>query len=392
MTPRIRMATAIASLLAWVLLPSSLVLAQEEVSAEHLKEAIDKLGGFDYETRMTAARTVRRAHSEMAVAQLTQAVTGHADSFVRFRALVLLSGFNDPRSKDVMKSLLADPNDRLRQVAYKYFEHDPDPELTPALLQALEKEESEFVRPALIRALAAQGDDPKIRSALMRDVDRGVDFFRSTVIEALGDYRATYAVDAIGRVAKMDGPLQGDAVLALGKIGDKRSLETLAALQQSAPRNLQPTIAAAICLLGINCSSHQGYVDQTLKFAAENPGYQEMLRAAANGLAALAVAGNTQALETLMQLGIPTTDPARAAIALAMGSVALRNTPLLVARLPAREDLDAALTLLQDAFDMLEEDFEEERFFVAIRKTYWHSPEDSPARAVAAALINKLEF
>ena len=64
----------------------------------------------------------------------------------------------------------------------------------------------------------------------------GEDFFRSAVIEALGDYKATYALDAITAVAKLDGPLQDDAALALGKIGDKRALETLAALQRTAPQ------------------------------------------------------------------------------------------------------------------------------------------------------------
>ena len=69
----------------------------------------------------------------------------------------------------------------------------------------------------------------------MIDVGRGEDFFRGAVIEALGDYKAQYAVPAILTVAKLDGPLQDDAVLALGKIGDKSTLETMAALQRSAP-------------------------------------------------------------------------------------------------------------------------------------------------------------
>ena len=99
------------------------------------------------------------------------------------------------------------------------------------------------------------------------------------MIEALGDYKAAYALKPITEVAKLDGPLQDDAVLAIGQIGDKRGLETLAALQRTAPRNLQPAIAAAICLLGSNCGSHQGYLVETLKFAIANSGFQELLRA-----------------------------------------------------------------------------------------------------------------
>ena len=51
-----------------------------------------------------------------------------------------------------------------------------------------------------------------------------------------------------------------------------------------------------------------------------------------------------------------------------------------------------ALELLREAFDMLEEDFEEERFFAHVRRTYWQAPAGSPTRKTAEALIQKLEF
>ena len=54
--------------------------------------------------------------------------------------------------------------------------------------------------------------------------------------EALGDYRGTQALAPLTEVAKTDGPLQDDAALALGKIGNKTSLPLLAQLQRSAPR------------------------------------------------------------------------------------------------------------------------------------------------------------
>jgi hypothetical protein len=41
---------------------------------------------------------------------------------------------------------------------------------------------------------------------------------------------------------------------------------------------------------------------------------------------------------------------------------------------------------------MLEEDLEEERFFAAVRKGYWAAPDGSPARKIATALIQTLEF
>ena len=84
-------------------------------------------------------------------------------------------------------------------------------------------------------------------------------------------------------IAKLEGPLQDDAATALGKIGDKNALGTLAAMQQSAPKETQPAIAAAICLMGTNCSAHIGYLEKTLTFADTYPGYQDLLRGAAAG-------------------------------------------------------------------------------------------------------------
>jgi hypothetical protein len=178
----------------------------------------------------------------------------------------------------------------------------------------------------------------------------------------------------------------------MGKIGDKRALETFVALQRSAPRSVQPTIAASICLLGINCSSHQGYLVSSLRFSIETPGFQELLRASAHGLAALAVNGNKEAVATLIDVGAPTRDPARAAIALAIGTVALRNTPLMLETLQAPGRLDPAAELMREAFDMLEEDFEEERFFAGVRRAYWQAAEQSAERKTALALIQRLEF
>src|SRR5256885_1013134 len=129
--------------------------APRAVSAAELKAAVAKLGDLDYATRTNASRTVRRTAAAQAVPALIQAVSEHADGYVRYRALVLLTGFNDPRAKDSMREALVSPNDRLRAVAYSYFEHNPDRAMAPGFLAALETEEGEFVRPSLVRALAA---------------------------------------------------------------------------------------------------------------------------------------------------------------------------------------------------------------------------------------------
>ena len=84
------------------------------------------------------------------------------------------------------------------------------------------------MRPALTRALAAHAADPKVREAMTGLVMSGQDLFRAVVIEALGDYKAAYALQPIMDVARLEGPLQDDAFLAIGRIGDKRGLTVLA--------------------------------------------------------------------------------------------------------------------------------------------------------------------
>jgi HEAT repeat protein len=365
---------------------------ESPLSAAQLKAAIDRLGTVDYAARTAAARAIRRAPVASVVPALIDAVANHADGFVRFRALVLLSGMNDGRTHDVMLQALAAKNDRLRGTAYGYFEHNPDPQLVPRMLEALAHESAETVRPALTRTLAAYGTDPRVRDALTGLVLKGQDFFRSAVIEAIGDYKGAYALPTLIQVAKLDGPLQDDAVLSIGKIGDKKSVETLAALQRTAPKNVQPTVAAAICLLGINCSSHQSYLEESLKFSMETDGYRDLLHASTRGLAALGIAGNADAVSQLIEYGGPSRDPGRAAIALALGAVALRNTPLFLKVLQAQADPKPGILLLGESFDMLEEDLEEERFYATVRRGYWAAPENAPARKIAEALIQTLDF
>src|SRR6478736_566137 len=96
-----------------------------------------------------------RPASAQAVPALIQAVSEQGDGYVRYRALVLLTGFNDLRTADAMREALASPNDRLRTVAYSFFEHNTDRAMLPQFMTALDKEQAEFVRPALVRAVAA---------------------------------------------------------------------------------------------------------------------------------------------------------------------------------------------------------------------------------------------
>ena len=191
-----------------------------------------------------------------AVPALLQAVAEHADGYVRYRALVLLTGFNDPRTSDAMRESL-----RVRTIACARSPTAssstiPIARMCRELLAALDKEQAEFVRPALVRALAAHGAASTIRALSRRwsaKSERGEDFFRSAVIEALGDYKALYAFDALvdGREARW--PAAGRC--GAGAREDRRQARARDAGGAAADRaaQSQPSIAAAICLLGVNC-------------------------------------------------------------------------------------------------------------------------------------------
>src|SRR5687768_11650068 len=101
-------ALALALLFAGLSTPSArLQSSRDPVPAEQIRAALDKLGSLEFPVRTGAARTVRRAEAPVAVPALLAAVAGHGDEYVRFRALVILSGFNDPRTAGVMRKALA---------------------------------------------------------------------------------------------------------------------------------------------------------------------------------------------------------------------------------------------------------------------------------------------
>ena len=235
--------------------------ARDVVTPAQLAAAIDKLGTVEFTDRMAAARTTRRADPAMAVPALLKAVESHPDGFVRFRALVLLSGFNDPRTRDIMRGSLG-----LRTTGCA---RSPTPTSSTIRIRPWSRAagggSSRIVRVRAAGADARAGG-VRHRSEGPRDDGRARDE-GAGLLPQRGDrgarrLPATYALAPITEVAKIDGPLQVDAAIALGKIGDKSSIATLAALQRSAPRESQPAIAAAICLLGVNCESHQPYLDR----------------------------------------------------------------------------------------------------------------------------------
>ena len=307
--------------------PSWSVRAAQErgpapTSAAEIRAAIDQLGDLDYATRVKAGAPgspQRRRASGAGAAAGDPASTRTASSA---SAASCCSPASTIRARPI-RCAKRWPRRTIgcAKWRYGYFELHPDRALIPRFLAALDKENGDFVRPALVRALAAVGDDPKVRDALLLDVTRGVDFFRSTRHRGARRLQArAMPSPKLIEIAKLDGPLQDDAVMALGKIGRQAGAGGAGGVCSArGAKDLQPTLAAAICLLGVNCS-----------LASRLPGEGAGVRRRQSRLSGAGArrpppawqpsrsAGNAEALEILFDKGIPSMDPIRAPLALAV--------------------------------------------------------------------------
>jgi hypothetical protein len=363
--------------------------ASAQAPPPDLKTLLANLSSLDFPARMNAARLLRRAPAPDVVPALVDAVRHHPDEYVRNRAFILLTAFNDRGTAALVPELLKDRNDRLRESAYKWLAQHPDPKLVPVLLAALQSEVAEFVRPALIEALAAVDQDPQVQRALIVEVGRGVDFFRSAVIDALGRHHAAYAADTIAPITTNDGPLQTDAVLAIGRIGGPRADTVIAAVNSTAPE-VQAAVRAATCLVGKMCDAQIVALTGAAGSASARPA---AVRAAIAAIGAIAESGNPAASRALLDLGarVPALHED---VAIAFSTMALRRPASVLDWLDAADDpaRAQAIDLLKDGFDSLEEDFAEEQFYAATRATYWQAADNSPTRALMATLLQRLDF
>lgn len=357
-----------------------------------LQTPMAALGSFDFETRTSAARWLRRAPAAEVVPALEAAARSHDDQFVRFRALVLLSGLDVDAMSRVAPTLVGDRNDRVRAVVYQWLERHPQPAVAQTLVSSLPSETSEFVRPALLRALAAAAGDAAVREALRPLVLRGEDLFRGTLVAALGDHKASFALPELLDVVKLDGPLQDDAATALGRIGDPAARPVIASLQETASRELQPTVSAALCLLEVDCEARVRFVIDTLRFAASSDRQLPILRGAVHAAGVLASAGHVEAFDALIDTALASTGAARDAMTLGVGTAILRQPLVALEVFDARKQAADVAALFQDGFDMLSEDFDEEQFGAEVRRAFWAAADGSPRRQAAASLLDALEF
>ena len=115
--------------------------------------------------RRPRARSAARRAAQ-AVPALMEAAAEHADGYVRFRALVLLSGFNDPRARDVMSAALDEPERSPAHGRLRLLRAQPrSGDVAARCSRRSTRRSGEFVRPALTRALAAYGAEPRRCSA-----------------------------------------------------------------------------------------------------------------------------------------------------------------------------------------------------------------------------------
>ena len=183
-------------------------------------------------------------------------------------------------------------------------------------------------------------------------------------------------------------------MLALGKIGDKRSLETLAALQRTRAR--RPCSRRSPRRSACSASTARrtrGYLERVAEVRDRDrrlPGSASRVDRA--GLARSRSRATRTPLSQLLDVGGPSRDPARAAIALAFGAVALRNTPLMLKVLAGAGPIRSRDRPARRSVRHARRGLEEERFFATVRRGYWEAPEGSPARKIADALIQTLEF
>jgi hypothetical protein len=230
-----------------------------------------------------------------------------------------------------------------------------------------------------------------VQTALIAEAGRGFDFFRIAVIEALGERRAAYAVEAIAAAAKMDGPIQDDAVLALGRIGGARATEVLASLTPEGPQ-VVASLHAAHCLLGKDCV---GRIKTLVDIASDSRASSQAARAAISALGAIAAKPDPAAVTELAGLARSPAAGLRDAAAVEFSTLAVRTPDVVLPWLDALADepaRESASALLSDGFARLEDDFAKEQFFAAARAGYWKASEGSPARTRIAGLIEKLEF
>jgi hypothetical protein len=195
-------------------------------------------------------------------------------------------------------------------------------------------------------------------------------------------------VDGIAATAKLEGPLQDDAILALGRIGGTRATAAIEEFTGGTPEAAQ-MIRGVRCLLGNVCAEQ---ITALVAAASSDEGRSSTIRGALDALEAVAQNRNEAALSALLDLAKKSA--LRESVAVSFATVALRQPDWTIERIGTLDGAarESAISMLKDGFDSLEEDFAEEQFFASVRAGYWRAADGSTGRSLAQTLIQRLEF
>jgi hypothetical protein len=169
----------------------------------------------------------------------------------------------------------------------------------------------------------------------------------------------------------------GRAAAALARVANPRG-------------DLALTVRGAQCLLGDRCDAA---IKQLVDSAGATGASAPVIRAAVTALSAIAATRNDAATAALVGLAARGT-AVRDHVRLGFATVAVRNPDHVIGWIGMASDpvQTAATQLLKEGFEDLEDDFGEEQFFAAARAAYWKAGEGTSGRALAATLIQALDF
>jgi len=211
--------------------PSSTVRAQDEnrLIVDEIARLSEMLKSGDAETRRDAVRRLAALRSLLAVAPISSMVNDPAEA-VRAAAIAALGHLGDPASVPVIAPRLAqDKSIFVRKTSAYALGGLRTPAATGPLVNAL-KDKSEEVRGAAAVALGEYRDANAILPLVSALSDKN-DFVRARAARALGNNgpTATAAIPGLIRLLQDDRDhyARQEAVVAMGKIGDRSALPAL---------------------------------------------------------------------------------------------------------------------------------------------------------------------
>jgi hypothetical protein len=184
---------------------------------------------------MNAARLIRRASAAQAVPALVEAARRHPDEYVRNRAFILLTGFNDRGTADLAKGLIRRSKRSTARERVQVVRAAPGPAARAQLARRITVRNRGVRASGSDRRADGVDQDPQVQRALVTRSGRGLDFSAARHRRS-GRRHAAYAVDAIAPMTRDEGPLQQDAVLAIGRIGGPKADGILTAVTGATPR------------------------------------------------------------------------------------------------------------------------------------------------------------